>query len=164
VNFTVEETQPPELSSSSLLGHETRFSLNTLLGKFRMRAFLPLLLLLPIAAFADEMRFSVGLDQREATSAIRKCGAVEVTSSVAWATPAGDEMTFWELTDFGVCIMLRGRAGKLASLSYWKKEDFEDGYRRSRTDRSVAAFSIDVSAKKIRFEGERTEKGKPANP
>jgi len=117
-----------------------------------MRTLFFTLFLLPFAVLGDQVTISLAASPQEAVAAIKKLGAVDITSQIGTKFGAPQKATFWELADYGTFILLIERDGKLASMSYWAKQDFTPKDRRAKTQQRIKTFSANPETKRISIE------------
>jgi hypothetical protein len=121
-----------------------------------MRTLLLAVLLLPLAAFADEVRIAIGMSPDEAVALIRKHGGTDITSGQQILVPKGEALPtgiYWAFRGYDAIIKLSVRSGTVVHIAYWTEEDFsEDKIHRAKTEREITALKIDTTTRKVSIE------------
>jgi hypothetical protein len=121
-----------------------------------MRTFIVALVLLPLVAFADEVRIVVGQSRDDAVALIKKHGGTDITPGLAVVGPKGEHPLtgiYWEFRDYDAIITLAAKDGKVTAMTFWTKRDFgESKSHRAKTEQPITALRLDTKTRGVSVE------------
>ena len=127
-----------------------------------MHKFIVAFLLLPLAAFADEVRVAVGQSREEAVATIKKYSGADITPGLEVVGPKGEHPLtgiYWRFRDYDAIITLTAKDGKVVAMTFWNRKDFgESKVHRARTELSITALRLDTHTKGVSIE-KKKQKG-----
>lgn len=119
-------------------------------------------LLLPVAALANEVRIAVGMSQEKAVGLIKDHSGVDITSGMEVLGPKGKwplKGVYWRFRDYDAVITLSAEGGKIKSMTFWKKKDFDESKsHRATTEQTISALDLDTKTKDVSFEKAKQQK------
>jgi hypothetical protein len=120
-----------------------------------MRTVILALLLLPLVAFAEEVRVAVGQSRDEVVGTIKKHGATDITPGMAIVGPKGEHPLtgiYWEFRDYDVIIELTAKNGKVVRMLFWTKKNFgKSRSHRAKTEQSISTLKLDTKTRGVRL-------------
>ena len=126
-----------------------------------MRTLILALLLLPLAALADEVRVTVGMGCDDAVALIKKHSGKDITPGLEVVGPKGlHPLTgiYWEFEDYDAIIALRSKDGKVTGMTFWTKKDFgESKSHRAQKEQSITTLKIDSKTRDVSIEKKKNE-------
>jgi len=112
--------------------------------------------LLPLVAFADEVRIVVGQSRDDAVALIKKHGGTDITPGLAVVGPKGEHPLtgiYWEFRDYDAIITLAAKDGKVTAMTFWTKRDFgESKSHRAKTEQPITALRLDTKTRGVSVE------------
>jgi len=121
-----------------------------------MRTLILAFLLLPLAAFANEVRIVVGMGSDDAVALIKKHSGKDITPGMELDGPKGElppTGLYWGFQDYDAIFTLDEKDGKVTAMTFWTKKDFgESKSHRAKTRLSITALKIDTNKKEVSIE------------
>ena len=123
-----------------------------------MRTLIAILLLLPLAALAEDERIAVGQNRDDVVALIQKHGATDITPSLEVAGQKDEwplKGIYWKFRDYDAIITLTAKDRKITAMTYWTKKDFsESKSHRTKAEQSITALKLDTKTKGVSLEKE----------
>jgi hypothetical protein len=142
---------------------------------------------------AAELRVSLGMPYQEATNLVCNVGGMDITRNTGWlfgglkkgatngaptfsgpsstpthgpqADPGAPKWSFWELSDYEVVVLVLDveGSGKVTSLSWWARDDFDGWTRQRERQHRVVRLTFNPGNKSLEWEDAPNEESRP-NP
>jgi hypothetical protein len=136
-----------------------QFSLNQVLWPSNtvrqqvMRAFLLLLMFLPVIGFTEQVRLEVGASSAATDEVLRKIAATDITPNMEVVGSKGEWPVYglyWSVWDFKVILEIASGEKKVGviSICYWTDDDFNvSKMHREDSRRYVRSITFDTEKK-----------------